>query len=234
MKRAFGSIPRGTKPEQKKALDPTQIGERRVSVKKEAQLPYLAMGYRVPNLQEPDSYVLEVIATLLSGGKSSRLHQSLVREKRLVFSADADHSLLSKDPSLFYLAANPLPGKDVAEIEKALDQEVERLQKELVGERELEKAKNQLEASFIFAQDSLFYQAMLLARMRSLRAGGHSMIIFPPFEKISREDIQRVAKRYLVPDNRTVGVLIASAAQGGKACARWAGGHGTCPKVNDK
>jgi zinc protease len=208
IEKGFGSIPRGTKPEQQKALDPTQIGERRVSVKKEAQLPYLAMGYRVPNLQEPDGYVLEVIATLLSEGKSSRLHQSLVREKRLAFSADADYSLLSKDPSLFYLAANPLPGKDVADIEKALDQEVERLQKELVGERELEKAKNQLEASFIFAQDSLFYQAMLLARYENALGWQSLDDYLPSIRKVSPEDIQRVSKRYLVPENRTVGVLI--------------------------
>ena len=125
IEKAFGSIRKGADPDQKKALEPEQTGERRVNLKKEAQLPYLAMGYRVPNLREPDSYALEVMATILSEGKSSRLHQNLVREKRLVFSADADYSLLSRDPSLFYLTANPLPGKDVAEIEKALDQEVE-------------------------------------------------------------------------------------------------------------
>ena len=167
IEKAFGSIPKGDGTRSRKEmLDPPQIGERRISVKKEAQLPYIVMGYHVPNLREPDSYVLEVIATILSGGKSSRLYQSLVREKRLVLSADADHSLLSQDPTLFYLSAELLPGKEVAEVEKALDQEVERLQKELVGEQELEKAKNQMEASFVFAQDSLFYQAMLLARMR--------------------------------------------------------------------
>ena len=208
IEKSFGSIPRGAKPEQQKALDPPQIGERRVSVKKEAQLPYLAMGYRVPNLQEPDGYVLEVIATLLSEGKSSRLHLSLVREKRLAFSADADYSLLSKDPSLFYLAANPLPGKEVAEVEKALDQEVERLQKEQVGEKELEKTKNQLEASFIFAQDSLFYQAMLLARYENALGWKSLDDYLPSIRRVSPEDIQRVSKRYLVPENRTVGVLI--------------------------
>jgi zinc protease len=208
IEKSFGSIPRGTKPEQQKALDPPQTGERRVSVKKEAQLPYLAMGYRVPNLQEPDSYVLEVIATLLSEGKSSRLHQSIVREKRLAFSADADYSLATRDPSLFYLAANPLPGKEVAEVEKALDQEVERLQKEQVGEKELEKTKNQLEASFIFAQDSLFYQAMLLARYENALNWKSLDDYLPSIRKVSPEDIQRVSKRYLVPENRTVGILI--------------------------
>ena len=208
IEKAFGSIRKGIDPDQKKALEPEQTGERRVTLKKEAQLPYLAMGYRVPNLREPDSYALEVMATILSEGKSSRLHQSLVREKRLVFSADADYSLLSRDPSLFYLAANPLPGKDVSEIEKALDQEVERLQKEPVGERELEKAKNQLEASFVFAQDSLFYQAMLLARYE-ISSGWRALDDYlPSIRKVSPEDIQRVAKRYLVPEYRTVGVLI--------------------------
>ncbi len=208
IEKAFGSIPKGTEPEQKKALDPAQSGERRIYVKKEAQLPYLAMGYRVPNLREPDSYVLEVIATILSGGKSSRLYQSLVRDKRLVFSADADHSLLSRDPSLFYLTANPLPGKDVAEAEKALDQEVERLQKEPVEEKELEKAKNQLEASFVFAQDSLFYQAMLLAQHEISLSWRALDDYLPSIRRVTPEDIRRVAKRYLTPDNRTAGILI--------------------------
>ena len=208
IEKVFGAIPKGSEPEQKKAPDPVQTGERRVSAKKEAQLPYLAMGYHVPNLREPDSYVLEVIATILSGGKSARLYQTLVRSKRLVFNADADHSLLSKDPSLFYLTANPLPGKEVTEVEKALDQEVERLQKELVAEKELEKAKNQLEASFIFAQDSIFYQAMLLAQHEISTTWKAIDDYLPSIRKVSPEDIQRVARKYLVPENRTVGILI--------------------------
>jgi zinc protease len=166
------------------------------------------MGYHVPNLREPDSYVLEVIATILSGGKSSRLYKSLVREKRLVLSADADHSLLSRDPSLFYLSADLLPGKEVTEVEKALDQEVERLQREPVGDHELEKAKNQMEASFVFGQDSIFYQAMLLAQ-HEIAVGWRAIDDYiPSIRKVSPEDVQRVAKRYLIPDNRTVGILI--------------------------
>lgn len=208
IEKAFGSIPKGIAPSQERDEDPKQIGERRIFVKKEAQLPYLVMGYHVPNLREPDSYALEVIATLLSAGKSSRLYQSLVREKRLVLSADADHSLLSRDPSLFYLSAELLPGKEVVEVEKALDQEVEGLKKELVGPQELEKAKNQIEASFVFGQDSLFYQAMLLARHEITLTWRAIDDYLPSIRKVSPEDIQRVAKKYLKPDNRTVGVLI--------------------------
>jgi zinc protease len=188
--------------------DPPQIGERRISVKKEAQLPFLVMGYHVPNLRDPDSYVLEVIATILSRGRSSRFYQSLVREKRLVLSADAEHSLLSRDPSLFYISADLLPGKEVAEVEKALDQELERLQKEPAGEKELEKAKNQLEAAFIYGQDSLYYQAMLLAQYEISLDWRAIDSYLPSIRRVSAEDIQRVAKRYLVPDNRTIGILV--------------------------
>jgi zinc protease len=208
IERAFGFISKGMTPHQDRDKDPPQNGERRIFVKKEAQLPFLIMGYHVPNLSEPDSYVLEVIATILSGGKSSRLYQSLVREKRLVLGADADHSLISRDPSLFTLSAELLPGKDWAEVEKALNHEVERLQREPVGERELEKAKNQLEASFVFGQDSLFYQAMLLAQHEIALNWGAIDDYIPFIRKVTPEDIQRVTKRYLTPDNRTVGVLI--------------------------
>jgi zinc protease len=208
IEKAFGSYLKGVAPNQDRDKDPPQIGERRIFVKKEAQLPFLVMGYHVPNLREQDSYVLEVIATLLSGGKSSRLYQSLVREKRLVLSAEADQSLISRDPSLFTLSADLLPGKEVAEVEKAFDQEIERLQKELVGKQELEKVMNQIEASFIFGQDSLFYQAMLLARHEIALSWRAIDNYLPSIKKVTPEDIQRVAKKYLIPDNRTVGILI--------------------------
>jgi zinc protease len=208
IEKAFGSYPKGVLPHQERDKEQPQTGERRIFVKKEAQLPSLVVGYHVPNLREKDSYALEVIATLLSGGKSSRLYRSLVREKRLVLDADADYSLLSRDPSLFYLSANPLPGKEVAEVEKALDQEVERLQKDRVAEQELEKAKNQLESSFVFGQDSLFYQAMILAQYEIASSWRIIDDYIPSIRKVTPEEIQEVARRYLIPDNRTVGILI--------------------------
>jgi zinc protease len=216
IEKAFGSYPKETMPNQEKAKDPPQNGERRIFVKKEAQLPFVVMGYHVPNLREPDSYVLEVIAVILSGGKSSRFYQSLVREKRLVLSADADYSLLSRDPGLFYFSADLLPGKEVADVENALDQEMERLHKERVGDQELEKAINQLESSFIFSQDSIFYQAMLLAQLEIALDWRVIDDYLPSIRKVSAEDIQRVAKQYLIPDNRTVGILIPLPTKEGK------------------
>lgn len=216
MEKAFGSIPQGIPPNQKRDQDPQQVGERRVFVKKEAHLPYLLMGYHVPNLRDPDSYVLEVIAALLGEGKSSRLYQSLVRNQRLVLSADADHPLLSHDPGLFFLSAEILEGKAVSDVEKALDREIQRLQRNPVGSRELQKAKNQLESSFVYSQDSLFYQAMLLAQ-HEIALGWKTIDDYlPSIRAVTPQDIQRVAKRYLIPDNRTVGVLIPLPPQGKK------------------
>jgi zinc protease len=208
IKKTFGLIPKGLPPVQDKDKEPSQPGERRIFVKKEAKLPYLVMGYHVPNLRNPDSYVLELIAAILSDGKSSRFYQSLVQEKQLVLSADADNSLLSRDPGLFYVSAEPLPGKELDGVEKALEQEIERLQKEPVSEHELEKAKNQLEAAFIYGQDSLFFQAMLLAHHEIALSWRAIDDYIPSIRKVTPEDIQRVAKHYLVPNNRTVGILI--------------------------
>lgn len=216
IEKAFGSIEKGAMPDQDKDIDPPQTGERRILAKREAQLPFLAMGYHVSNLRDPDSYVLEVISAILSGGKSSRLYRSLVREKRLVLAVETDHSLLSRDPSLFYLSAEPLPGKEVAEVEKALDQEIERLQTEPVGEHELEKAKNQLEAAFLFGQDSLFFQAMLLARYEIALSWRAIDNYTASIRRVTPEDIQRVATHYLIQDKRTVGILIPLAIRQGE------------------
>ena len=217
IEKAFGSIPQGISPNQKRDQDPPQVGERRVLVHKEAHLPYLLMGYHVPNLHDPDGYVLEVIAALLGEGKSSRLYQSLVRKERLVLFADADYSLLSHDPGLFFLSAEILEGKAVSDVEKSLDREIERLQRNPVGSHELQKAKNQLESSFVYSQDSLFYQAMLLAQHEIARGWKTIDDYLPSIRKVTPQDIQRVAKRYLIPNNRTVGILVALPPQGEKA-----------------
>jgi zinc protease len=208
IEKTFDGIPQGVAPQQEKPKDPPQAGERRVFVKKEAQLPFLVMGYRIPNLSHPDAYVLEVLNAILSGGKSSRLYQKLVLEKQLALEADSENSFLSKDPALFYFYATPLPGKQVGEVEKAIEEEIERLQKEPVEKRELEKVKNQLESSFIYSQDSLFFQALLLARYEIAQSWKVIDQYLPLILRVTPEDIQRVARLYLVPDNRTVGTLI--------------------------
>ncbi len=205
---AFGSIPAGVPPAQIAYREGLQMGERRVVVKREAQLPVVVKAYHVPNLTDPDSYVLEVIAALLSAGESSRLTRVVVREKQLALSADADNPLTSKDPNLFSLSADVVPGKSAEEVEKALQTEIERLQTETVNARELEKAKNQMEAAFTYGQDSIFGQGMLLATYEIASSWRDIDRYVPAIRTVSADDVKRVAQKYLLPDNCTTGVLV--------------------------
>lgn len=226
IERSFGRIKKGTVPNQKKAIDPPQTGERRIQVNRVAELPYLVMAYHVPNISHPDSYALDVLETLLSSGKSSRLYTNLV-EQQIALSVDADNSLLSRDPNLFSVSAQPMPHVDLAALENALERELGRIREGLVDQRELQKARNQLEAGFVFGQESLFYQAMLLAQFEI--AGDWRKIdeYIPSIRRVTPEDIRRVAKEYLVPGNRTVGTLIPTPPKEGDSPPRPAEPPGT-------
>jgi zinc protease len=208
IEKAFGGIPKGKALERRSFSEQPQAGERRVIVKKEANQPAIVMGYHVPKAPDPDSYILEVVEALLSSGKSSRLYRNLVRGKRICLSADASNSFLSVDPDLFYLSAEPLPGISIEEVEKALDDEVRKLQTERVEAKELERVINSMEASFIYGQDSLFSQAMLLARYEITAGWQAADHYLPLVRRVTPDEIRRVAAKYLQPDNRTVGILI--------------------------
>ncbi len=209
LEKAFGSIPSHPAAERYSIKDPPQQGERRIRVERPSQLGQVSAGYHVPNLSEPDAYVLEVIRAVLSGGKSSRFYDRLVR-KGLVLEASADYLMVTQDPGLFYTSAAYLPDKDAAEIEKALHAELESLKNVPVEGRELEKAKNQLEAAFVFEQDSLFSLGMYLATYEIAASWRDVGKYIPAIRNVSPQDIQRVAAKYFVPKNRTVAVLVPS------------------------
>jgi zinc protease len=191
-----------------KAEEPLQQGERRVILKKEAELPFVLMYYHTPNLKSPDSYALDVLSVVLAGGRSSRLYYDLVYQKRLARSVDADYNGLAIDPSVFAVTAQLMPGKEPAEIEREMDRLLEQVKAELISDRELQKAKNQIESGFIYAQDSIFGQAMKIGYYEAV--GGWRLMdgYLDGIRKVSREDIQRVAKAYLDRDRRTVGILL--------------------------
>jgi len=203
----YGVIPRGPEPPLVTAQEPQQYGERRVIVQREAQLPYLLMVYHVPNWKHPDSFALEVLNELLSQGRSSRLYHRLVYKERLALEAGSDYSLDTRDPSVFVLYGQPLPDKTVAQLEAALDREVRRLQTELVGDQELQKVKNQVTAGFYMSLDSLFFRGMLLGKLATTARWTLVKEYLPKIQAVTAEDLQRVARRYLIPNNRTVGVL---------------------------
>lgn len=185
-----------------------QKGEKRIYLKKEAELPSILIGYHTPTFPHEDSFALEMLSAILSGGKSSRLYKSLIYEKKLSLDAGADYSGMYLDPFLFFFWATAAPGKDINDVEKALYSEIEGIKTTLPSEKEIQKAKNQIESSFIFEQDSLYMQAMNLGKFEIL--GGWKLMdkYLDGIRKVTQEDVQRVAKKYLTQDNRTVGILI--------------------------
>ncbi len=204
----FGRMRRGPDVPAVSAAEPPQRGERRVMVKKQAELPAVFAGYKTPTLKHPDSYALEVLQGILSSGKSSRLYRSLIYEKQLALYAGGEYDNVSKDPNLFIAYAGVMPGKTTEEVEKALYAEIGRLKTEPVTDEELQKAKNQIEAHFIMGQDSIFYQAMLLGQLETVADWKLLEKYVGAIRAVTREDVMRVAKEYFSEDNRTVGILI--------------------------
>jgi zinc protease len=209
IKQLFEPIPKGPSPNQTLSAEPDQRGERRFILKREAQVPFVMMGFRVPNYASEDSYALAILESILSHGKSARLYQSLVYGQKNSLAVGADYSLMQTDPSLFYFYSLVSPGAKVEVVEQALHDEIARLQSELPSELELQRAKNQVEASHVFEQDSNFRRAMLLGQSESIGAGWRKADQFlARIRAVTAKDIQRVARQYLTQDNRTVGILV--------------------------
>ena len=208
IRRHFGPIPRGPAPPPVKAVEPPQQGERRVTVRKDAQLPVVFVGYPVPNFGSPDAPALELLSVILSEGRASRLYRRLVYEQQMALNAGGDYSYFSADPNLFWFFATPLPGQSAEAVERALMQEPERLKVESISGTELERAKNQIEAAFVFRQDSIHRRAALLARFELI--GGWQLLdrFVPAIRAVTAQDLQQVALRYFLDTRRNVGVLI--------------------------
>ena len=191
-----------------------QMGTKRITLKRPAKLPYLIMGYKVPvlNLVEPEQawevYALDLLAEILDGDDSSRLSKNLVRGQEIATSVSAGYSLNDRLEDLFTFAGIPAKGQTVETLEQAIYQQVEVLKNTLVEEAELDRIKVRLKASKIYEQDSLFYQGMKIGMLETVgldwRVGEDYL---KQIAAITPEQIQAVAKKYLVEDRLTVGVL---------------------------
>ncbi len=209
IKQYFEGLPKGSPPPIQQIVDPPQTGERRIVVKREAQLPFIYLGYKVPNFKSPDVHALAVLENILSSGKSSRLHDALVYRKKLALAVGASYSELSADPELYTVYAVVRPGAKIDEVEKALLTEIERFKKQGPSAKEMQKAKNQVEARHVFEQDSVFRQAMLLGTAETVGAGWQYVDNYVAnLRKVTEQDVRRVARQYLVPDRLTTGILV--------------------------
>lgn len=206
----FASLPRGPQPPPVITQEPPQEGEKRVTVATPSQ-PYLMIGYKRPDQNHPDDPVLDVVAGLLSSGRTGLLYQDLVRDRQISLGAGAGANFPSaKYESLFLLYSVPSPGKTVEENEKALYEVVARLQEKPVDAESLERVKTKLRAGLIrqlasnsgLASQLAFYHVNY-GNWRKLFTG------LEEIRKVTAADVQRVARQYLQPTTRTVAYTVA-------------------------
>ncbi|MBN1876381.1 MAG: insulinase family protein [Anaerolineae bacterium] len=203
------------------AIEPPQRGERRVILEGAGQTDYLQVVYHAPEAKHEDFFAITLLNAILSGGSAfpvggglsnhtSRLYRALVDAELTV---DIYGSLIpTLDPGLYRITATVWPGRKAEEAESALQTEIERLQNELVTEKELEKARRQARALFAYSSESITNQAFWLGFSEIFADYEWFMRYLDNLDMVTAADVQRAAQTYLGVNNRTVGWYLAKAA----------------------
>jgi len=225
----FGPLKPEVVAQPKPRAEPEQRGEKRIEVKAPAKEPYLIMGYKATALGAAETdwepYALEMLASVLDGGASSRFSRELVRGQRIAADADAGYSAFTRLPGMLVLDGTPAKGR-IQDLEKALLAQVDKLRNELVDDQELERIRTQLIAAKVYERDSVFYQAMQVGQLETVGLGWRLVDEYVEhLSQVTPEQIRDVARKYLVPEKLTVAVLDPQPLEGKQPRAATAGGH---------
>ncbi len=206
-------IPRQDPPPPVRTVEPSQLGERRVSIVKQSELPVQIVSYHIPNASHKDIPALDVLSAILSEGRSSRLYSRMVDREQLALTASAqvDQRL---DPGVFLCFIRPRAGVDVAVTEKALFEEIEKIRTAEAPEAEMRKAKNQLLTNFYREMKTISGRANQLGSAEIFQGSYQALYDAPArWEAVTSADVLRVAKQYLGPQQRTIATLIPEASK---------------------
>lgn len=236
--RAFSPIPTGPLPPPVRALEPPQLGERRVLLRRPAPTSYLQIAYHAPAATSPDVPALLLADAVLSGGKglgfgggggigrSARLYRRLV-SSGLARSASSNFDLYL-DPYLMTVAVTALPDSDPTEIEAAVDDEIEQLLTSPVEEGELRRAQKQMRSQYTYSSEGVTNQAYRLGQMEIVATPERAESLLADIGAVTPEDIQHVTNRYLATENRTVGWLLPAAPGSGSVASESAAPVAPC------
>jgi predicted Zn-dependent peptidase len=201
----FGPIKMGTKPIPRPTVkEPALGGEVRDVIYDNIQLPGVFQAYRAPKQGGDEYYAFNVLSTILSGGESSRMNKTLVDKKQQAVAAQSV-PFFNEDEGLFIALSIANMGVKIEELEKSMDSVVNELKMGLVGEREFQKVKNQITTSLVTGNATMAGIAESLAN-NEVYFGDANLINteLEKYNKVTREDVLNVAKKYLNKDNRIV------------------------------
>src|SRR6476661_1208696 len=205
VRKYFEAIPRQPNPPDVDMTEPQQKAERRTSVDDQlARASRVDIAYKAVPGNTADFYALQVLAAALQGGQSSRLYQKLVREKEMVTSVGGFMDE-KRGVGAFYTNATLRSGIKTEDVEAAIYEEIERLKKEPIAEWELQKAKNTTRRNFINGLQSSLSRAVTVGQYTVYY--NEPNLINTRLDKVNavtKEDVQRVANKYLIDTNRTV------------------------------
>lgn len=200
----FGVIPKGKPVIQPTIVEPPLVGETRDTIYDNIQLPAVVQTYRVPAQGTPDFYAVSMLSQLLSQGESSRFYKSLVDEKQLALQA-GNFPLALENPGVAICYSIVSMGVDPKTAENAMDEEVRKVQTELIPDKEFEKLRNQVENDFIQGNSRVAGIAESLANYKMYF--GNANLINTELDRylaVTKEDIMRVANQYFNLKNRVV------------------------------
>ena len=213
----FGRLQKRPMPPAVITVEPKQEGPRRVEVESPAQ-PVELLAYHRPDQQDKDDPVFDVVADILSGGRTSIIYKDLVRDKRLSLEAGATATMPGgKYPNLFFFYLVPSRGHTAAENEKELDAVIASFKNTKVDEATLARTKTKTRAGLIRQLDSNSGLAQLLASFQANYGDWRKLFTsLDEIDKVTADDVQRVARQYLVPENRTIALTYPPAPEGAK------------------
>lgn len=206
-KEHLGPIPRRDPPPPVTTREPEQSGERRLTITKAAQLPIVMVGYHVPESAHADYYALRVLEKILLFGNSSRLYQRLIDRDDLAIEVSGQMEL-AIDPTLFTISIQPREGVRTDAVENALYDEIDRIKRGQLSQKEIEKARNILIADF--------YRTLATINGKANELGSYDVFFgdyrklfasVDAYSRISVADVRRVTEKYFAARNRTVGIL---------------------------
>jgi predicted Zn-dependent peptidase len=208
----FESIPSQPAPPEVDMTEPVQKEERRTTLEDGlARLTRIDMVYKIPPSSSPDTDALRVLSTVLSSGRSSRFFETIVRQKQLSTGVNA-FAGESRGPGLFTVVGTVTPGKAVAELETAIEAEIERVKAGPIEDWEIEKARNNARSQLVNQLGSSLGRAITLGESALFyNDPGRINTLADRIAKVTAPDVQRVAKEYLVKTGRTVVITVPKA-----------------------